>query len=181
MTLLARAVGARRANRKVGARGSPGFGTSFLFVLLASACEAPAPPALPLQPDDFALRGVPADVDTAELRLTFGDPDSIVESPNPFADTVPMTTWVYDGFEVRFAGPATPIGYMILERGESTARGLSVGDPADLLLQLYGAPSARFEPGWTYTDSTDATVLRVMDAVVQADTVRRIYLGWALQ
>lgn len=147
----------------------------------AAACAAPAPPVLPLQPEDFALRGVPADIDSAEVRLTFGDPDSIVESPNPFVDSIPLTTWIYDGFEVRFAGPASPIGYMITQPGESTARGLAVGDPVRLMQEIYGEPTTRFEPSWTYADTTDATVVRVINAVVQADTVRRIYIGWALE
>ncbi|HEX2168533.1 MAG TPA: hypothetical protein VHG09_14960, partial [Longimicrobiales bacterium] len=152
-----------------------------LSALLPSSCTPPAAPALPLQPEDFTLRGVPADVDSAEIRMSFGGPDTIIESPNPFADSVPMTTWVYDGFEVRFAGPASPVGYMILAPGERTARGLTVGDPARLMLELYGEPTTRFEPSWTYTDTTHPTALRVIDAVVQTDTVRRIYLGWALE
>jgi hypothetical protein len=152
-----------------------------LACLVFAACTPPAPPTLPLQAEDFTLRGVPLTVDSAELRMTFGDPDTIVESRNPFADSVPMTTWVYQGFEVRFAGPASPVGYMILEPGERTARGLSVGDPARLMLELYGKPTTRFEPSWTYTDTTHPTALRVIDAVVQADTIRRIYLGWAIE
>lgn len=150
-------------------------------VLLQAACAPPAPPALPLQPEDFALRGVPADADSAEIRLTFGDPDSIVESPNPFVDSIPLTTWIYDGFEVRFGGQAPPIGYMIVEAGERTARGLTVGDPAELMLDLYGEPTTRFDAGWTYADATHPSVLRVINAVVLEDTVRRIYLGWALE
>jgi hypothetical protein len=144
------------------------------------ACGPPAPPVLPLQPDDFALRGVPADADSAELRLTFGDPDSIVESPNPFGDEAPLTTWVYHGFEVRFGGRSTPIGYMIVARGESTARGITVGDPAERLLRLYGEPTMRVERGWTYMLTLDDSALHVIDAVVHADTVRRIYIGRAL-
>lgn len=151
------------------------------WVLGAAACTPPAPPVLPLQPEDFTLRGVPADVDSAEVRLTFGDPDSIVESPNPFDDSIPLTTWVYEGFEVRFAGPASPIGYMIAEPGERTARGLSVGDPVTVLQELYGDPTTRFEPSWTYADTTDPSVMRVINAVVQDDTVRRIYIGWAIE
>lgn len=126
------------------------------------------------------MRGVPADVDSAEIRLTFGDPDSMVESRNPFVDSIPLTTWIYDGFEVRFGGQAPPIGYMIMSPGERTARGLTVGDPAEVMLQLYGEPTARFETGWTYADATHPSVLRVINAVVLGDTVRRIYIGWAL-
>jgi hypothetical protein len=150
-------------------------------LLLCAACTPPAPPALPLQSEDFTLRGVPVDIDSVELRLTFGDPDSIIESPNPYADTVPLTTWVYDGFEARFAGPASPIGYMIVQPGESTARGLSVGDPTQRMQELYGEPSVRIESGWIYSDTTHASELRVIMTFVQADTVRRIYLGWAIR
>jgi hypothetical protein len=150
-------------------------------LLLLAACAPPASPVLPLQPEDFTLRGVPTDADSAEIRLTFGDPDSIVETANPFADTIPLTTWIYDGFEVRFGGPPAPIGYLITVRGERTARGASVGDEADQLLGLYGEPTTVFAPNWTWTDTTNAAALRVINAVVRADTVRSIYLGWALE
>jgi hypothetical protein len=149
--------------------------------LLASACTPPAAPVLPLQPEDFTLRGVPADLDSAELRLTFGDPDSVLQSRNPFVDSIPLTAWIYDGFEVRFAGPSSPSGYMITAPGESTARGLTVGNAVQRLLELYGDPATRFDGSWTYTDTTDASVLRVLHALVQSDTVRRIYIGWALE
>lgn len=150
-------------------------------IWLMAACTAPAPPALPLEPDDFTMRGVPADADSAEIRLTFGDPDSIVEGLNPFGDTVPLTTWVYDGFEVRFGEPPTPVGFMISRAGEETARGVAVGDPADLLLQLYGEPTAVLDSDWTYADTTDPAALRIINAVVLDDTVRRIYVGRAVQ
>jgi hypothetical protein len=152
-----------------------------LYALLLISCgPPPAPPTLPLQPDDFTLRGVPADADSTEIRLTFGDPDSIVESTNPFEGSTPLITWVYDGFEVRFGGRSMPIGYMIVAPGESTARGVTVGDPARLLLQLYGEPTTRFEPSWTYAHTDDESGLHVIDLVVEADTVRRIYVGRAL-
>lgn len=158
-----------------------GAAVAAVSVLVLIGCSPPAPPALPLQPEDFTLRGVPAEADSVEIRLTFGDPDSIVESPNPFVDSIPLTTWVYDGFEVRFGGVGPPIGYMIMEPGERTARGLTVGDPAALMLELYGEPTTRYEPGWTYADTSNASVLRVINAVVRGDTVRRIYIGWALE
>lgn len=157
-----------------------GWGAAWTL-LLASACTPPAAPVLPLQPEDFTLRGVPADLDSAELRLTFGDPDTVLQSPNPFVDSIPLITWIYDGFEVRYAGQSSPTGYMITEAGESTARGLAVGSPVRRMLELYGDPTTRFEASWTYTDTTDADVLRVLNALVQSDTVRRIYIGWALE
>ena len=149
--------------------------------LLLASCSAPAPPVLPLQPDDFTLRGVPTDADSTEIRLTFGDPDSIVDGMNPFADTVPLTTWIYDGFEVRFGGPATPVGIMITGPGERTARGAGVGDAAEVLRRLYGEPTAVLGSNWTYADTTNPAALHVINADVRSDTIRRIYLGWALE
>lgn len=154
--------------------------TAMLGVLVAG-CAAPAPPVLPLQPEDFTLRGVPVEADSAEIRLTFGDPDSIVEGMNPFADSVPLITWIYDGFEVRYGGPPTPIGFMIMGPGERTARGAGVGDEADLLLRLYGEPATVLDSNWTYTDTTHADALHIISALVLQDTVRRIYMGWALE
>jgi hypothetical protein len=151
-----------------------------LAALVPAGCGAPVPPVLPLQPDDFTLSGVPADADSAEIRLTFGDPDSIAASENPFGGGSPLITWIYDGFEVRFAGQETPIGFMINAPGESTARGVKVGDPAEAVLLLYGEPGTRFESGWTYVDADNESGLHVIDFVVEADTVRRIYVGRAL-
>jgi hypothetical protein len=162
-------------------RGAIGPACAAVGLFLAISCgPPPAPPAMPLEPDDFTLRGVPVDADSAELRLTFGDPDSTVESRNPFNDSTPLVTWLYDGFEIRFGGGAAPIGYMIVAPGESTARGVAVGDPAERLRQLYGDPTTRSEPSWTYAYAGDSA-LHVIDAVIQGDTVRRIYIGWALQ
>ena len=175
-------AGRRTAARPTGGVAQRGIASCVAAcALLASACgPAAGPPALPLQPEDFTLRGVPADADSTEIRLTFGDPDSIVESPNPFTDDGPLIAWIYDGFEVRFASGGTPSGYMIAAPGESTARGATVGAPAQLLLRLYGEPAARQEQGWTYADTTADSALRVIQAVIRTDTIRSIYIGWAL-
>jgi hypothetical protein len=146
--------------------------------VLAAACGPTAAPVEPLQPEDFTLRGVPLDADSAEIRLTFGDPDSTAESPNPF-DSSPLVAWIYDGFEVRFAGTPLPAGYMIVAPGESTPRGASVGDPSRLLLDLYGEPVARVGNAWTWADTVGGQGLRVIDAMIEADTIRRIYIGRA--
>jgi hypothetical protein len=148
--------------------------------ILAGCGPPPAPPALPLEPADFSLAGIPAGVDTSEIRLSFGDPDSIATSPNPFDAAIPLVTWIYDGFEVRFAD-GTPIGFMIHAPGERTARGVTVGDHARTVRQLYGDPSARLDHGWTYVDATAESGLRVIDLVIEDDTVRRIYVGRAIE
>ena len=148
-----------------------------LAALLLACGAAPAPP---LGPDDFTLAGVPADADSMEIRLTFGTPDSVATSQNPF-DAAPLVTWLYDGFEVRFARGSTPSGYMIHAPGERTARGIGIGDPAELVLRLYGEPAAVSASSWTYVaEGTESSAeVNVIDVVVQADTVRRIYVGWA--
>lgn len=148
----------------------------YATVLLACGA-APAPP---LTPDDFTLAGIPANADSTEIRLTFGAPDSVATSENPF-DATPLTAWLYDGFEVRFAGRSTPSGFMIHTPGERTARGIGVGDPAELVLRLYGEPAAQSASSWTYVarDSDGGADVNVIDVVVRQDTVRRIYIGWA--
>lgn len=142
------------------------------------ACNGP--PVTPIIDDDFTLRGVPVSSDSTELRLAFGDPDSITTSENPFSSDVPLITWHYDGFEVRFAEGTLPSGWLIEAPGERTARGLGVGDPARLAERLYGRPDARLEPSWTWVYDVDPAMLRVIDVVIERDTVRRIYLGRAL-
>lgn len=146
----------------------------WLAALLTACGARPAPP---LMPDDFTLQGVPVESDSAELRLTFGAPDSVTLSDNPFTSDAPLATWHYDGFEIRFAGESTPAGYLVSEPGERTARGIGVGDPARLAIRLYGEPDARHAPSWTWIDDADPTTLRVIDVVIAADTVRRLYIG----
>jgi hypothetical protein len=123
---------------------------------------------------------VPATIDSAELRLSFGDPDSVAASPNPFDEGTPMLTWIYDGFEIRFAESAAPSGFMMRAPGERTVRGISVGDAARAVLHRSGEPSARTESGYTDVRESEVGALQVIDFVVSADTVRRIYIGRAL-
>jgi hypothetical protein len=146
----------------------------------AAALACDGPPALPLTAEDFSLRGVPMESDSTEIRLSFGEPDSIVTSESPFGSDAPLVTWIYRGFEVRFAGELTPVGYLIHAPGERTMRGLQVGDPARTVLALYGTPGTRVESAWTYIDASDDSGLQVIDLIVRNDTVRRIYLGRAL-
>lgn len=155
-------------------------GAAGACVIASMTLACGAAPAPPLGPDDFALAGVPADADSMEIRLTFGAPDSIATSQNPF-DATPLVTWLYDDFEVRFAGLSTPSGYMIHAPGERTARGVGVGDPAELVLRLYGEPAAVSATSWTYVAEGigSGADVNVIDVVVREDTVRRIYMGWA--
>ena len=149
-----------------------------LAVAAAAAITACGPqPVPPLTLDDFTLRGVPVESDSTELRLTFGEPDSITTSPNPFPDDAPLTTWHYDAFEIRFAGGDGPAGYLLHAPGERSARGIGVGDPAPLALRAYGQPDAQYVPSWTWIDDSDPAALRVIDVVVESDTVRRVYIG----
>jgi hypothetical protein len=150
-----------------------------LIVFLTACGPPPAPPAAPLEPDDFVLGGIPAGADTAEVRLSFGDPDSVTAGDNLFDAGEPFATWHYTGFEVRFSG-ALPAGYLIMERGEETARGMRVGDPADELQRRYGEPDTRADDSWIYVEDTEERDPRILDFRVQLDTIRRIYIGRTL-
>jgi hypothetical protein len=134
-------------------------------------------PVPPLLEDDFALAGVPLALDTAELRLTFGDPDSLVSLPNPLDESAVINEWFYDGFRVQYLTPEQPLGYLITGRGEATARGVRVGDPARFVERLYGTPSGGDDTTLRYLDVSDPEVTRIIDFLVQQDTVRRIYVG----
>ena len=147
-----------------------------LTSLLALACgPPPAPPAAPLEGDDFLLGGIPAWADSAEIRRSFGDPDSLTSAANPFGEN-PLAIWHYPGFEVRLSG-AEPVGYLVFARGEETARGLRVGDAAAELRRRYGEPGARTGESWTYIEPEPGEYVRILDFLVQADTVRRFYVG----
>lgn len=150
-----------------------------LVVVLVVACgPPPAPPAAPLEPDDFLLGGLPAGVDTAEVRLSFGAPDSVTLGANPFSE-LPLATWHYATVEIRFSD-GTPVGYLLHGRGEETARGLRVGDPVSELQRRYGEPTTRTETGWSYVEEQPEQYLRILDFEVVAGTIRRIYIGRTL-
>jgi hypothetical protein len=146
-----------------------------------AACGPPRVPVSPIINDDFTLSGVPLDMDSAEFRVTFGDPDSIVSIPNPADASVPIIEWYFDGFRVQFIDAPTPNGFLITERTEATARGVRVGDPAFVVTRLYGDPTGGDESAWRYNDPGDPTGAHVVDFLVESDTVRRIYIGWLVQ
>jgi hypothetical protein len=152
--------------------------TALLLLLLTACGPPPVPPAAPLENDDFLLGGIPATADTGEVRLSFGDPDSISAGSNPFA-VEPLVTWHYPGFEIRFSG-GVPVGVLILERGEQTARGLRVGDPETELRRRYGEPSVLSEDGWTYLEPAPLDGQRILHFLISNDTIRRIYIGRTL-
>lgn len=146
------------------------------LLLLALACgPPPAPPAAPLEADDFLLGGIPAWADSGEIRRSFGDPDSTTAAANPFAAD-PLSIWHYPGFEVRFSA-GTPISYLVVQPGEETARGLRVGDPVDELRRRYGAPDALLDSSWTYLEPSPGDFVRILDFVIERDTIRRFYIG----
>lgn len=151
---------------------------SVLAALVVTACMTP--PAPPLEPEDFALTGVPLDADTTEIRLSFGEPDSVHVDENPFDAEQPLTIWFFDGFEVRFSGDRA-VGYMVRAGDESTLRGVRVGTPADSVLRLYGPPTTSEPSRITYAEADDLAGLRVIDFVVQDEVVSRIYVGAALR
>jgi hypothetical protein len=152
-------------------------GLAMLIGMLPAACLAPQPGAAPLEPDDFLLGGIPPESDSVEIRMTFGDPDSVVVSDNPFDAFEPIVSWHYDGFVVRFSGSAMPVGYLITGGHERTLRGIRVGDAGEEVLRRYGAPAYRHDPVWTYVDPMDVEGIHVLEFLVEEDTVRRIHIG----
>jgi hypothetical protein len=151
-----------------------------LAVLLATACAAP--PAPPLEPSDFAPSGVPSDADSAELRLSLGEPASVSTDDNPFDPDVPLITWHYPGMEIRFGDGAVPVGFLLEDSTEATVRGLRVGHPASFAVTLYGRPTYRVPPSWTWVDQSDPeSYLQIVDVMIEGDVVSRIYLGRALR
>lgn len=142
------------------------------------ACGIPTSPP-PLEPADFVLAGIPLDADSAEIRLSFGEPDSVVASTDPYDAYSQLQAWFYDGFVVRYSGEAVPSSYLVTGGEEATARGIRVGDTAALLLKRYGEPTFRYDRVWTYTDVLDDAGAYVLEFLVEDDTVTRIHVGRA--
>lgn len=144
-----------------------------------SACAAACGPAAapPLEPADFVLSGVPRDADSAEIRMSFGEPDSVVLSRNPYEAATPLEAWYYEGLIVRYTGAAVPSSYVVTGGDEATARGIRVHDPADLVVQRYGEPVYRYDTIWTYVDPDVAAEPWVLEFLVVDGVVTRIHLG----
>jgi hypothetical protein len=148
------------------------------FACVTFACgPAAAPRPAPLELEDFTMAGVPADADSTEIRLSFGDPDSAEVRGNPYDAYTPILAWYYADFTVLFEGSAVPAGYLLTGAGERTLRGIRVGDPASRVLQLYGRPLYRMDPVWTYVDPEDADAGHVLEFLIENDTVARIHLS----
>ena len=150
-----------------------------LQVLVLPACGPVAQTsAPPLEPGDFVMAGVPPDADSAEIRLSFGDPDSVIVSDNPFDAFTPVESWYYPEFIVRYEGAAVPTGFLLTGRGESTLRGIRVGDAGERVLRLYGAPTYRQDPVWSYVDDpAQGEPEHAIEFFIERDTVVRIHLG----
>jgi hypothetical protein len=151
---------------------------ALLSLLLLEGCGIPSA-APPLEPADFVLAGIPLDADSGEIRLSFGEPDSVVQSQNPYDAATPLVAWHYAGLVVRFSGAALPSSYLITGGDEATARGVRVGDAAASVVRRYGEPPFRYEGIWTYTELGSESELYVLEFLVEADTVSRIHVGRA--
>jgi hypothetical protein len=143
-----------------------------------AACGVPAPaPAPPLEQADFVIAGVPADADSTELRLSFGEPDSISRSPHPYDAAVVVEAWYYEGLVIRYEETAVPSSFIITGGSEATARGVRVGDPAARVRQRYGDPDQRVDGLLTYLERAPEGVLHALEFLLESDTVVRIHLG----
>jgi hypothetical protein len=118
-----------------------------------TTCTPPAAPPLPLEPADFVLAGVPPDADSAEIRMSFGQPDSVVLTQDPYEAGIAIENWYYPGVIVRYSGGAVPASFLIDGYDEGTARGIRVGDPVEPRdVQRYGEPLFRYDHIWTYAE-----------------------------
>jgi hypothetical protein len=149
--------------------------------LLVACGPVPSRRAAPLEPEDFTLPGIPPEADSAEIRLSFGEPDSVVEWPNPYDAFSPILSWYYPAFVVRYEGSAVPTSYLLTGGDEATLRGVRVGDPASRVQELYGRPTFLHDPVWSYVDPTDEEGGRVVEFLMENDVVSRIHLGRGTQ
>jgi hypothetical protein len=156
---------------------APAHRTAALLLLAAGACTPPAPPPPPLELEDFALAGVPLDADSMEVRLSFGEPDSVVLAPNPYEADLPLETWYYSGLVVRYEGDPMPSSWVVTGSDESTARGIRVGDPAEAVLERYGEPIYRYDDIWTYVDPAPHMEEHVLEFLIREGRVFRIHVA----
>jgi hypothetical protein len=133
--------------------------------------------APPLEPEDFILAGVPLDADSGEIRMSFGDPDSAFATRHPYDAAATIVSWYFRDFIVRYDDVPHPSSFVLTTREESTVRGIRVGDRSDRVLRLYGAPTYRNDPVWSYSEALEDGGQNVIEFLIEADTVARIHLG----
>ena len=133
-----------------------------------------------LTPRDFVIDVLDDGMDSALVRRVMGDPDSASIEENPFDTGAKLITWVYRDLEVHFASTNHVVGLAITGARVRTHRGLSVGDSATRVLDLYGEPSGRYEGTWDYSDPADRHGLHVLRVRIENGKVRWIYAGWLL-
>jgi hypothetical protein len=145
------------------------------LLLLSCWPMASSPP--PLEPEDFVMAGLPPDADSAEIRLSLGEPDSIVIADNPYDAFTPVESWHYADFIIRYEGNALPSSVLLTGAGETTLRGVRVGDAGEHVLRMYGAPTYRQDPVWSYVDPVDGEATQVLEFLIENDTVMRIHIA----
>ncbi len=117
--------------------------TSALWVLLFCAQSLYAQTGTRPDTTELTLLGLDREADSAEVERALGRPESVrwYEHPN---DVGARYQRLYYRNAVVFMGPdGLKLGVMLVAQGVSTRRGLSVGDPVERALDLYGAPDSR--------------------------------------
>lgn len=146
----------------------------------AAPSEPAAPrPTGPLSAADFTISGAADQTDSARVRELLGSPDSVRTEDNPFNPGDTLVTWHYPGMSVAI-GDGKVYGFALTGPGAETPRGLRVGDTAERVRELYGAPGGTYENSWDYPDPADGSGLHVIRVEVENGRVTHIWVGWLL-
>ncbi len=132
----------------------------------------------PLGPADFAVGLVHEGMDSAEVRVALGSPDSVEVVENPLDIGAKLVTWFFSDVSVHFFSSDHVVGLGIHGPGAATPRGLRVGESGDRVKELYGNPTSHYENDWDYEDPRHPEGLHVLRITVEEGVVRWIYLGW---
>ena len=130
--------------------------------------------ARPIVEADAMMFVLSLGMDTAEVRLRLGAPDSARtwEGSGPKN----RSNWRYGGVSLLFDLNGLREGAALIDSSVATPRGLRVGQPIERLLELYGNPTVE-EPtgGWRYESSTNSRL--VMRVLMEHDRITWIYIG----
>ena len=146
-----------------------------VLICSAFACQAqPGPSEASLTESDFELAGVALGSSLVQAVATVGTPDSTRETQGPYGETL---AW---SFHPGLTLGAHPEGVHYISATSPvypTPRGLSVGDLAGRIAELYGAPN-RIDGGrLTYCEPTYPECIRFARFVVAQGVVTELVVS----
>jgi hypothetical protein len=135
-----------------------------------------------LKDEDFFIKGLYYQADSATVVKVIGIPDSIKSTRPTARYTNGLSVWKYSDFWIYFGPMKTLFGIWVFHAGFFTAKGLSVGDSLNRVWELYGHSERDSGLPYQYipycTNWNDTTSINIS---IENNLVKGIYVGRMFQ